>query len=609
MKKKYLLTFVALLCLTFPIATAQSFDSLKRSKGKSSLYAAVEETLAGRKSVAECRQEIATGSLTAPYNGKTPIYLVMDYLATHKKVECSDAEQLLEAFLARSDFDVNLRHSPLTPPLAYLIRTNYDYLAGHFNGDYISDNVLRRMIQAGASVNTYNTDGGTLMDYATATDNKYLQSYFVNQGINLRHEDNKGEDAVYRLIAEGRIEVIKQALRNGNVKIDINSLRNDPKSFAQYKEMYDFLANHCANQATSYEDLTLFRNRFTDKRSLVKQKYERLANQETNAASTFKDIMTVVSRYPDLQAITNPRKLSIYRQDCQKLQSLHTKALAAAQQGATMSTDQYAEQFVELYSKQYQYDPDHKVSLAREVQAYFQVCKGLDKYISEYKWDEDEMAKWLNSTGSMLSGLTLGLVRTPTVQEVSFPGVSEDRQLLKTAIEASRMTSQYGYGRFLSNATATLQNKLNDHYEKANRAERRYNSYKRERDARIEAETRKEMAEKDAKRKREKAIAANPDVSLKSIGITYETSDWKLDWTDIIPMPFDPPDHEKPRYMKVKYSDGTTGSICWTPKNNNYYPSGGEGFFFDEVYTNLTDAIAAEYFFNKYDVTRLKGKK
>ena len=119
----------------------------------------------------------------------------------------------------------------------------------------------------------------------------------------------------------------------------------------------------------------------------------------------------------------------------------------------------------------------------------------------------------------------------------------------------------------------------------------------------------RQEAQREAKRKREEAIAENPDVSLESIGITYTTGEWDTSWIDKIPVPFDTPDHQKTKYLKVKYSDGTEGCISKVPSNNYYVPSGGEGFLWDDKYTNLSDAIAAEYFFRKYDVTRTKGKK
>ena len=603
---------IAILCLTALFAQAQSFDSLKRSKGKTTLHTAIEQTLAGRMTVAACKDTIASAkSVKEPYGGKTPIYLVLDYLATHKKQECGNAEQLLSAFISRPDFDINLRYSSLLPPMAYLIRTNYDFLGGRFSPEYISNNVLILMISAGASVNTFNSNGGTLMDFAMDTGNRYLAHYFVQQGINLRHSDKKGEDAVYKLIADGQFDVLKQALDKGSIKIDINSLQNNMEDIARHKELYDYLANHCARQASDYNDIVLFRSRFANRKDLVKTRYEQLARNEAAKASKFEEIITVENRYPDLPAIVNPRKLAIYSKDCQTLQAVHTRALATAEKGdlSTMRSEKFPREFVENYSKKYQYDPNNKVSLAREVEAFYTVCEALDRHIPVYDWKIDHMASWANSVSSMFSALTLGLFRTGKIPEVSFPGMEEDERLLRNAISACNMSSQHGYGQFFSKASPVLRTKLNKQQQEAKSVKRRYEAYEESIKAKSRAEMARQEAQREAKRKREEAIAENPDVSLKSIGITYTTGEWDTSWIDKIPVPFDTPDHQKTKYLEVKYSDGTKGCISKVPSNNYYVPSGGEGFLWDDKYTNLSDAIAAEYFFRKYDVTRTKGKK
>ena len=129
---------VIILCVVAITATAQSFESLKRSKGKSALYTTVEKVLSGQISASAAASEVSTSTaLTEPYNGKTPIYLVLDYLAHTPKDQCQEAEKLLEAFFANKSFDVNLRYSSLMPPFAYLIRENYDYLNGKFSSNYI----------------------------------------------------------------------------------------------------------------------------------------------------------------------------------------------------------------------------------------------------------------------------------------------------------------------------------------------------------------------------------------------------------------------------------------------------------------------------------------
>ena len=381
--KRHLWLIIPLFLSVSITATAQSFESLKRSKGKSELYATVEQTLAGSKTVDECRQAISSGDWKAPYNGKTPIYLVMDYLATHPKQQCKVAEQMLDAFLARKDFDINLRYSTLMPPLAYLIRQNYDHLGGHFSADYISESVIRKVIEAGASVNTFNSDGGTLMSFARETNNEYLQSYFVGQGINLRHANDKGEDDTYRLIADGKLQLLQQAKQKGILQLDINTLKNEPKDFARNKPLYDFIADHCASLAQSYEDITLFRKRFADRKQLVQKKYESMALAEGEKAKDFDQLAVVEGRFPDITSLLAPKKRSIYQQDCAKLNKIYQEALAHARQNKdkSMYSEVFLSQFINTYGKRHHYDPANKVPLAQTVEDYINGTKAFVYFI------------------------------------------------------------------------------------------------------------------------------------------------------------------------------------------------------------------------------------
>lgn len=413
--KKSIITFLATLCLIVPSISAQSFETLKRSKSKSSLYSAVEQTLAGKMNVAECRKVIATGSLTEPYDGKTPIYLVLGYIATHKKSDCNTAEQIMEAIFARKDFDVNLRHGKLPPPLAYLIRSNFEYLGNRFSKDYISDNVIQIMINAGASVNTYLTDGCTLMDFAAATDNVYLQKFLINQGIDLRHKSNTGEDVVYRLIAEGKSEAIKHAVESGKIQIDINSLKNEPSSFAQHIEMYNYLASLFAKQVETYDDIVHFRSRFPDRKEYVLQKYETIAQKEVSLADDYYSIMTCKKRFPDLENITGPKfeeiahnelkassniaelkvcenryphlkslivpkRNSFYLSDSKKLDSSYSHAQDLVRRGSFNYNSRMANVAFDFdnYYKNY-YDPDNRLPLATDLSNFYSALSDVNE--------------------------------------------------------------------------------------------------------------------------------------------------------------------------------------------------------------------------------------
>lgn len=583
---------------------AQSFASLRRSTGKSDVYTAVENALAGKLAASDACKIVKSGDTSAPYGGKTPIYLVLDYLATHPKQECEVAEQLLGAFIDKQGFDVNSRYSALLPPLAYLIRSNYDFVGGRFNANYLSDNVLRRLIEAGASVNTYNTDGATLMNFAIDTDNSYLQSYFISQGIDLRHADAKGNDAVHHAIEQGETALLKKMVAEKRVVIDVNSFHNDTRRLSRSQpEMYAYLATECAAHATNYADLRLFRERFADCQKMVQQKYEALAKGEIGQTATFTDIMKVVERYPDLSHLTDPRKLSIYRQDCQKLQSIHTKALAVAKNPSYsyVAIDNFPDEFISIYSDQYHYDPESRLPLAREVQAFYTICAGLNFSPHPYSFSHDSYASLANSLGNLFSALTLGAARMGRMSEVKYPGLSEDRQLLNKALSACRSTSNLGYQNFMRRSESAILSKQQRFHEYEQRVYAEYDAYKAEQDRKSAAIAEEQRAKKNAEKAHNKFLEDHVNSPLSEVGITYTTSEWKQGFIDKLA-------GVKTKYLEIKYSDGKKGIIYKHPENDFYLPSEGEGFIFDDKYTNLTDAIAAEYFF-QFNLTRTKGKK
>ena len=432
-----------ILCAVAITATAQSFESLKRSKGKSTLYTTVEKVLNGQMPASAAANEVSTSTLlTEPYNGKTPIYLVLDYIAHTPKTKCEEAEKLLDAFLANKSFDVNQRYSSLMPPLAYLIRENYDFLDEKFSSNYISDHVLRKLIEAGASVNTYNTDGSSLMSFAIVTNNQYLQNYFAESGANIHHTDNTGQDDLYKIIASGNLDLLKKYMNNGQAKIDIHTLKNEPSSFAQYKQMYDYLAEHCGKQANSYDDMKLYRKRFNLRKDVVEAKYQNLAQNEIDAIKTFHDIVKIESRYPDLQFILKA-KLDYYHNDCQKLAPICQQARkSAAAKQVNLNGSNTVTDFINLYGK-YNYDPDNKLPEARQTADYFQVCNALNLQLRDSYWNYG---------------------RPPKYSEEGHPRIINDAIHL-CGSQAAPFTAFYDYAKpLLETKNSELQTRLSDSY-------------------------------------------------------------------------------------------------------------------------------------------------
>lgn len=321
--------------------------------------------------------------MLSSYDGKTPIYLLMDYIAKHPKEECANAEGILSIILSRKDFDVNQRYSTLLPPLVYLIRENKKFLNGSFSKKYISDNALKLLIEHGASINAYDEEGNSLMSFAQDTQNSYLQSYFINNGINLLHVNSDGNNSIFGLIKDGDLDLLKQALGWSSFDLSVNTLKNDPATFKKHEPMYEFIANECATKAAVYDDVALFRRKFPDKHYLVQKKYDAIFRQEIEQAKTYKDFVRCRERFSDMNSAIDSKLHGLYIDDCTRLDEFYRQLLLEANKLELNSLHysvkhyDFVNDFIDSYQNKFKYDPDHKVGLALTLQRVYDVIRGL----------------------------------------------------------------------------------------------------------------------------------------------------------------------------------------------------------------------------------------
>lgn len=317
------------------------------------LYDAVYRSLHGYCSVEICKIIINAGcDINAVFEERTPIYLILDYLATHPIDQCKTAETLLELFLTRKDFDVNYRYKSLLPPLSHLIRTNRLFL-GKFDKDYISEHTLKLLIENGSPINTYDNDGNSLMKFAIETDNQYLSLYFIQNGIDLYRENKSGNDAMFQAIDAGQIEIIKQLLQQG-YELNIHNLANEPATFKKYPEIYDYLTEMLGGQVSSYEDIKLFIKKFNDKFSLVQKKLHAIYQNEYALVEASRQYF--ISLNPNKNNAENIAKSIYLKKDFFD----SAKMFAIRHAG---------------------YDPDHIVPNAQEIMDIYTICEGLSQLI------------------------------------------------------------------------------------------------------------------------------------------------------------------------------------------------------------------------------------
>ena len=385
------------------------------------LYDIVDRTLNGEVSPELCKIALdANCDVYAIYNGKTPIYRIMDYFATTPSVQADVGMEVLNLFLARTDFDINRRYRSLPPPFSYLLSTNYSFLGKRYDKNYLSTELIRSIIDHGGRLNTYDENDASLLLLANSTQNEYLQNFLIDNGVNIyKAADDHGNDAVDAAIESNNTPQLQRLVKNYQIILTTAHVKYHTSRVSD--EMYDYLASECANNSTDYNSITDFRHFFSDKKFLVQSKYENLARAEVAKAKDYESIMTCKGRYPDLTDITDPKFNEIASNDLNATKNIvqlkvcekrypHLQALIDLKKMAFYHIDvlnlkesfshaqdlvhigsfvhekrmsSYADWFIENY--QNYYDPEDQLPLAKDLCQFYSAIEKVKKgYYTTY---------------------------------------------------------------------------------------------------------------------------------------------------------------------------------------------------------------------------------
>ena len=281
----------------------------------------VGRTLAGSVSIDMCRAVFdAGGDPYSVYNGETPIYQVMNVLAVTPTENTGVAVEVLDILLSVNGFDVNRRYRSLPPPFSYLLSENYRYLGNSYSSDYLSTELLRKIIDSGGRLNSFNDDGASLLLLANSTGNTYLRDYLLDNGVDIdKIADEQGNNAVFAAIAEDNLDLLKKIVGNYSLKLTTVMMSEGDASMSP--QIYDYVTKECAQNSYTYDELVLFRTTYKDRLALVQKKYETMAGNEVSAAGTYEAIMLCAQRFPDLMSIVEPKKKSIAKKEFDSAES------------------------------------------------------------------------------------------------------------------------------------------------------------------------------------------------------------------------------------------------------------------------------------------------
>lgn len=146
------------------------------------------------------------------YNNITPFYLILTSISTKTIDNCIAAHELFYAFLDQPNFSVSQKPKDLPLPLSYLISSNYDYLYGDFNKDYISPDIIKAFIEKGASINTRDIESNSILIHAVIKNDVGLIDFCVRNNADLTIKNLQGKDALFYAVKANSSEIVNSIL-------------------------------------------------------------------------------------------------------------------------------------------------------------------------------------------------------------------------------------------------------------------------------------------------------------------------------------------------------------------------------------------------------------
>jgi len=204
-----------------------------------------------------------------PFNEKPVFYHCLDYLATHKISECQIATQVFTSFIQSHRFNVWDKYGILYQPIIYVLRTNYDFLQGTYNSEYLDPSILEAFLNQGENINSYDQLGSNLLTYAVQTRRVNFQNVLQQKGIVIEKKNKLGQDAFYAAIASENIESIRSMVSAGYA-ISVEKLvedRIETQLNLNNVELLDFLTQACLTKVSSSKQLLAFLQLFPNRKN------------------------------------------------------------------------------------------------------------------------------------------------------------------------------------------------------------------------------------------------------------------------------------------------------------------------------------------------------
>lgn len=225
-----------------------------------------------------CKTYISGGSLIA----EGDISILLTNIGKHSRSTQQGAilEEIFDFLCKKRNIDFGKLNFQ-QPALYTLLSDYYNRYNGKLQAKDVSLLTFRNLIEHGASVNTFDSQGRNLLTLATDVGDKEFQSYLINKGLNASGQSFNGTTIIDQFIANGNAAALKVLAESGQFK-DFN-LWNCSATREQIHanpEVEKLVSEHLGKGVETYDDFIRFRQLVTIPNATVETKAEALCREK-----------------------------------------------------------------------------------------------------------------------------------------------------------------------------------------------------------------------------------------------------------------------------------------------------------------------------------------
>ena len=129
------------------------------------------------------------------------------------------------------------------------------------------------------------------------------------------------------------------------------------------------------NAKMSFDDMVSMKERYPH----LAQSIEPIASKYVEGQLSYSEFVKAEKAFPNLSDKIYPRKLSIYKSDCKRLQEIYQIVqVSANEKKANKDGSQFVDNFISQYIYNDKFDPDKIETLALDLSDYYSVCDAMN---------------------------------------------------------------------------------------------------------------------------------------------------------------------------------------------------------------------------------------